>query len=113
MREPRFPKCPLCKSEFHYKHVDLTMPFRCPVCEEWIRVAHPNWYARKGLLVSIAIAGFACFEFGARGADLVLYTLLLTIPVAFLVVGWRMHFAPPTLAPSSPPSGTDILGISK
>jgi hypothetical protein len=109
----RFPKCRLCKSNFHYKHVDLEMPFRCPLCGQWLRVAHSYWYKLSGALAAMVISGLTCFKVGSRGANLVLYTLLLTIPAMFIVVFWRMHFAPPTLEPSSPPLGTDILGLNK
>jgi hypothetical protein len=48
-------------------------------------------------------------EYGARGTDLFLLGLLLLVPVWLLVIFWKMHFAPPDLAPF----GTDVLGINK
>jgi len=112
MRE-RLPKCPLCKSEFHYRHVDLELPFRCPACDEWLRVAHSYWYAVSGVLAAMLISGFVCFELGARGASLVLYALFVSIPIFFFVVFWKMHFAPPKLEPSIPPLDTNVLGLNR
>ena len=113
MTQSLFPKCPLCKSEFHYKQVDLELPFRCRVCDQWLRVTHSYWYAASGILASMIISGFVCFELGARGAYLVLYAPLLSIPVFFVVVFWRMHFAPPNLEASSPPPDTSVLGLNR
>lgn len=109
----QLPRCPLCKSDFHYRHLDLTMPFRCPVCEKWIRVANSRWYATSGMLVAVLITGFICFEFGARGPTLFLYTLVLWFPVFFLVVFWKMHFAPPRLKPSEQPPDSSVLGLNR
>jgi uncharacterized C2H2 Zn-finger protein len=108
-----FPKCPLCRSEFHYKHVDLESPFRCPTCDKWIRVAHSYWYAVSGLLTAMLISGFVCFELGARGAPLILYALFVWIPIFFLVVFWKMHFSPPKLKPSSPWPEDNGLGLNR
>ena len=112
MRE-RFPKCPLCKSEFHYKHVDLEMPFRCPVCDQWLRVAHSHWYAVSTLLATLLVSGFVCFELGARGASLFWSALFVSIPIFFFGVFWKMHFAPPKLIPSSTPLDTNVLGLNR
>ena len=111
MRE-RFPKCPLCKSDFHYKHVDLALPFRCPVCNQWLRVANSYWHSVSGMLAAMIVSGLVCYGFGARGANLALYALLLWLPVFFVVVGWKMHFAPPTLKPSGSPLDTNTLGLN-
>jgi len=111
MRETS-PKCPLCKAEFHYKHVDLAVPFRCPVCDQWLRVAHSHRYSVSGILAAMIISGFLCYGLGTRGTNLVLYSLFLWVPVFLLVVGWKMHFAPPTLEPSSSPMDTNTLGLN-
>jgi hypothetical protein len=108
----RYPKCPLCNIEFHYKHVDLELPFRCPACDQWLRVAHGYWYVSSGVLAALVIAGIVCFGFGARGATLVFYAVFACAPILFVVVFWKMHFAPPHLEPSSPPS-TDVLGLNR
>ncbi len=56
MRESR-PKCPLCRAEFHYKHVDLAVPFRCPVCGQWLCVAHSYWYSVSGMATAMVVSG--------------------------------------------------------
>jgi hypothetical protein len=111
MRE-RLPKCPLCKSDFHYKHVDLAVPFRCPVCDQWLRAAHSYWYSASAILAAMIISGFICYGLGARGANLFLYAILLWLPVFFVVIGWKMHFAPPSLKPSSSPLDTKTLRLN-
>jgi hypothetical protein len=73
---------------------------------------HPRLYAGLGIAVALLISGFVCFEFGARGSDLVLASLLAWLPIFFLVVFWQMHFAPPKLEPCSPPS-TDVFGLNR
>jgi hypothetical protein len=59
------------------------------------------------------VSGLACYGFGARGANFALYSLLLWLPVFFVAVAWRMHFAPPKLEASSPPRDTDVLGLNR
>ena len=112
MPQLRFPKCPLCKSEFHYKHVDLELPFRCPVCDQWLRVTHSYWYTASGIFGSLIMSGLICYEVGARGAYLALYAPFGAVPIFFGVVFWRIHFAPPRLRASNPP-GTSVLGLNR
>jgi hypothetical protein len=112
MPESRSPKCPLCKAEFHYKYVDLELPFRCPVCDQWLRLTHSYWYSASGIFGSLIVSGLICYGLGVRGAYLILYSPLAAIPVLFGVIFWRMHFAPPTLQSSSAP-GTSILGLNR
>lgn len=97
----RLPKCPLCGSEFKIKHVDFTLPFRCPVCDRYLRVSpsYPRFQGCAALLIS----GLLCLALGARGPTLVLVALLGWIPTFFIVVFWTRHFAPPKLKPCPPP----------
>ena len=100
MLTPRLPRCPLCGSEFERKFVVIDSPFRCPTCNRYLCVS--QGYPRLQILVSLAISGFICFFFGARGADLALVSVVTWLPVMFLVVFWTMHFAPPKLQPCQP-----------
>src|SRR6266496_3873984 len=56
--------------------------------------------------------GFVCYGLGARGTNLCFYALALWLPVFFVVVGWKMHYAPQALKPSSSPLDTNTLGLN-
>lgn len=109
----QLPKCPLCGTEFHIKHVDFALPFRCPICDRYLCV--PRLYPRLQGSAALIISGLSCYLFGAKGPTLVLTTLFVWIPAFFLVVFWTRHFVPPRLVPcdsaDSHPSGPLGLGV--
>jgi hypothetical protein len=76
MVRPQSSRCPLCGSDLHVKDVDIELPFRCAFCDKWLRAVHPRLYAGLGIAVALLISGFVCFEFGARGSNLLLASLL-------------------------------------
>jgi hypothetical protein len=96
----QLPKCPVCRAEFHIKHVDFTLPFHCPACDRYLCV--PRSYPRLQGCVALLISGLLSYIFGARGPTLVLITLFAWIPAFFVVVFWTRHFAPPKLKPCTP-----------
>jgi hypothetical protein len=102
MAGAKSPRCPLCGSEFAIKYVEIGSPFRCPVCGEYLFV--PRSYSVFWIYAALFISGLLCFGFGARGANIFWYTLLIWIPVYFIAIFWSRHFAPPKLKPTSRPN---------
>lgn len=112
MKQPQSSKCPLCGSDVHAKDVDIELPFRCSVCDKWLRVVHSRLRASVGIVVALLISGLVCFEFGARGSYLLFASILAWLPILFLVVLWQMRFSPPKLESCAPPS-TDVLDLNR
>src|SRR5512133_2740435 len=103
MRTPQSPICPICSSTFEMKHVDFAEPFRCPVCNGYLCV--PRSWLTFSAVRALAVATLLCFLMGASGANLLIAVGLTWLPIAFLLLFWTRHYAPPRLKPCTPPDG--------
>jgi hypothetical protein len=108
MRE-RSPKCPLCRSEFSVNEIRFDEPFRCPVCQRFLRV--PRWYNMLAALKALCISAIIAYIFGARGSNLLLFTVVAWLPAGFLQLFWVRHFSPPPMVTSTAPTPSGTLDL--
>lgn len=84
----RPPKCPMCAMTIPLRYVTASKPFVCPSCHELIRVTRSS--QRIGVIVSLGVTLLIAILAGARDLALVAVTLMLFVPVTF-IVGFMVH----------------------
>jgi uncharacterized C2H2 Zn-finger protein len=88
-------RCPACSAMIRREEIDLSAPFRCPSCDQSLRVS--SFYVRRIATASFVLAGLITYGLGARGPILGLALWLVVLPIHKLLNSLAAKFEPPKL----------------
>jgi len=94
-------KCPKCGAGVELPRIDLASPFRCPDCDQELRI--PGWYWQTLSWASGIVALAVAYALGYRGVRLVMAMLVALVPVIPIVVNLGVRLVSrPTLRACDP-----------
>ena len=88
-------RCPACGSSIGYDTLNIAEPFRCPACQEHLRV--PNYYNQAMLWGTMVTSLVLAATFGLRGLALVVATAILWVVVGFVALLVIKRVLPPKI----------------
>jgi hypothetical protein len=88
-------RCPACSAMIRQEEIDLSAPFRCPSCDQSLRVS--SFYVRRIAAASFVLAGLITYGLGARGPILGLAMWLVVLLIHRFLKSLAAKFEPPKL----------------